>query len=101
MRSVLLAVLLCSGCAHMAEDQWTGRDKAEHFVASAVLAAAGSEYGQRQHHSDRQSQTVFINAGAGKEWYDSRPNGSGWSWKDFAWDAAGAASGIALWNLSQ
>ena len=46
MRSVLLAVLLCSGCAHMAEDQWTGRDKAEHFVASAVLAAAGSEYGQ-------------------------------------------------------
>ncbi|KEY44310.1 hypothetical protein FB99_27620 [Pantoea agglomerans] len=46
MRSVLLAVLLCSGCAHMAEDQWTGRDKAEHFVASAVLAAAGSEYGK-------------------------------------------------------
>lgn len=105
MRSVLLAVLLCSGCAHMAEDQWTGRDKAEHFVASAVLAAAGSEYGQRQHHSDRQSQTIGIlfslTLGAGKEWYDSRPNGSGWSWKDFAWDAAGAASGIALWNLSQ
>jgi putative lipoprotein len=24
-----------------------------------------------------------------------------WSWKDFAWDAAGTASGIALWNLSQ
>jgi putative lipoprotein len=30
-----------------------------------------------------------------------RPTGSGWSWKDFAWDAAGSASGIALWNLSQ
>jgi len=56
---------------------------------------------QRQHHSDRQSQTVSLTPGAGKEWYDSRPNGSGWSWKDFAWDAAGAASGIALWNLSQ
>lgn len=28
MRSVLLAGLLCSGCAPMAEDQWTGRDKA-------------------------------------------------------------------------
>lgn len=42
-----------------------------------------------------------LTPGAGKEWYDSRPNGSGWSWKDFAWDAAGAASGIALWNLSQ
>jgi len=59
MRSVLLAVLLCSGCAHMAEDQWTGRDKAEHFVASAVLAAAGSEYGQRQHHSDRAKPDCF------------------------------------------
>ena len=66
MRSMLLAGLLCSGCAHMAEDQWTGRDKAEHFVASSVLAVAGSEYGQRQHHSDRQSQTVFINAWGGK-----------------------------------
>jgi len=50
----------------MAEDQWTGQDKAEHFVASAVLAAAGSEYGQRQHHSDLQSQTVFINSWGGK-----------------------------------
>lgn len=105
MQSVLLALLLCSGCAHMAEDQLTVRDKAEHFVASAVLAAAGSEYGQRQHLSGRQSNTFgmlfSLSFGAGKEWYDSRPNGSGWSWKDFAWDAAGAASGIALCNPSQ
>ncbi len=43
MQSMLLAVLLYSGCAHMAEDQLTVRDKAEHFVASAILAAAGSE----------------------------------------------------------
>lgn len=42
-----------------------------------------------------------LTPGAGKEWYDSRPNSSGWSWKDFAWDAAVAASGIGLWNLSQ
>jgi len=42
-----------------------------------------------------------LTPGAGKEWCDSRPNGSSWSWKDFAWDAAGAASGIVLWNLSQ
>lgn len=105
MRFLLFAVLFCSGCAHMAEDQWTGRDKAQHFVASAALAAAGSEYGQRQHLSTRQSHTLGImlslSLGAGKEWYDSRPSGSGWSWKDFAWDAAGTASGIALWNLSQ
>jgi putative lipoprotein len=100
--------LLCccgSGGAHIAKDQWTGRDNAEHFVASAALAAAGSEYGQRQYLSDLQSQTIgflfSLSPGTEKEWYDSRPSGSGWSWKDFAWDAAGAASGIALWNLSQ
>lgn len=105
MRIVLLAVLLCSGCAHVAQDEWTGRDKVDHFFASAALAAAGSEYEQRQHLSDRQSQTIgfmfSLSLGAAKEGYDSRPAGSGWSWKDFAWDAAGAASGIALWNLSQ
>jgi len=55
--------------------------------------------------SVRQNQTIGIlfslSPGAGKEWYDSRPNGSSWSWKNFAWDAAGAASSIALWNLGQ
>lgn len=25
-----------------------------------------------------------LTPGAGKEWYDSRPNASGWSGKDFA-----------------
>lgn len=89
----------------MAQEQWNGRDKTEEFFATVALAAAGSQYGQRQYLSDRQSQTIglpfWLSPGAGKEWYDSRPNGSGWSGKDFTWDAAGAASGIALWNLSQ
>ncbi len=41
-----------------------------------------------------------LSFGVGKEWFDSRHDGSGWSWKDLAWDVAGASSGIALWNLS-
>ncbi|MDJ0474693.1 MULTISPECIES: YfiM family lipoprotein [Pantoea] len=98
-------MLLCSGCVDMAEDQRTGRDKAEHVFASAALAAAGNKYGQRQPLSGRQNQTIGIlfslNIEAGKEWYDSRPNGSGWRWKAFVWDAADATRGIALWNLSQ
>ena len=44
----------------MAEDQRTGRDKAEHVFASAALAAAGNEYGQRQPLSGRQNQTIGI-----------------------------------------
>lgn len=102
MQSVLCCCVV--ECPY-AEDQWSGRDKAGHVVASAVLAAADSEYGQRQHLSGQQNKTTGIlfslSFGAGKEWYDGRPNSGGWSWKDFAWDAAGAASGIALWNLSQ
>lgn len=105
MRMLLLAGLLCSGCTHQANDAWTGRDKAEHYFASAALAATGSEVAHRQHVSHRQSNTVgfmfSVSLGAGKEAFDSRPSGSGWSWKDFSWDLAGAASGIALWNLSQ
>lgn len=103
-RILLFAAVLCSGCAHVAEDRWTGKDKAEHFFASAALAAAGSEYGDHQHLSTRQSSTIGVmfslSFGVGKEWFDSRHDGSGWSWKDLAWDVAGVSSGIALWNLS-
>jgi len=37
--------------------------------------------------------------GAAKEAYDSRAAGSGWSWKDFAWDGLGAAAGYSLLYL--
>lgn len=55
----------------MAEGQETGLDKAEHVIASAALAAAGNEYGQRQPLSGRQNQTIgplfSLSIGAGKE----------------------------------
>ncbi|WP_075181617.1 YfiM family lipoprotein [Pantoea sp. 1.19] len=106
MAKWLLCFTLClSGCAHQAEDRWTGKDKAQHFIASAVIAAAAIEYGDRQHWSRAKSNSVglmfSVSLGAAKELYDSRPAGSGWSWKDFAWDIAGAATGFALWNVGQ
>jgi putative lipoprotein len=106
MRALILCVvLLCSGCAHVAQDNWTGKDKAEHFLSSAVLAAAGSEISQHQHRGRGQNLRFgflfSLSFGAGKELYDSRSSGSGWSWKDLSYDVAGAATGIALWNLSQ
>jgi len=95
--------LLCSGCAHQAQDSWTGKDKAQHYVASALLAAAGSEIAHHQQQDNTQNLRFglmfSLSFGAAKELYDSRAAGSGWSWKDLAWDAAGAASGIMLWNI--
>lgn len=105
LRIILPAVLLLSGCSHMAQDEWHGQDKAQHFMASAILSAAGNEYGQHQGWS-RADSAAFgllfsIGLGASKELWDSRPAGSGWSWKDFAWDVAGAATGFTVWRLAE
>ena len=102
---VLFCTLVLSGCSHMANDSWTGQDKAQHFIASAMLSAAGNEYAQHQGISrDRSAAIGFmfsVSLGASKELWDSRPAGSGWSWKDFAWDVAGAPTGYAVWQLAQ
>nr|WP_220715759.1 YfiM family lipoprotein [Citrobacter freundii] len=91
---ILTSILAISGCSHMANDQWSGQDKAQHFIASAMLAAAGNEYAQHQGNSRDRSAAIglmfSVSLGASKELWDSRPAGSGWSWKDFAWDVAGA-----------
>ena len=49
MRIPLLFALFClTGCSHTANDSWSGQDKAQHFIASAMLSAAGNEYAQHQ-----------------------------------------------------
>ncbi|UNK62383.1 YfiM family lipoprotein [Buttiauxella ferragutiae] len=104
-RLLLLSIVLLSGCSHMAQDQWHGQDKAQHFIASAILSAAGNEYGQHQGWSDSRSANFgflfSVSLGATKEFWDSRSAGSGWSWKDFTWDIAGAATGYAIWQLAK
>ncbi|EMH7247232.1 hypothetical protein ACQUPK_005704, partial [Escherichia coli] len=42
-----------------------------------------------------------VSLGASKELWDSRPEGSGWSWKDLAWDVAGASTGYTVWQLTR
>lgn len=102
---VLVSSLLLAGCSHMASDGWGGQDKAQHFIASAMLSAAGNEYAQHQGISRDRSAAYgvmfSISLGAGKELWDSRPAGTGWSWKDLTWDVAGAAAGYSLWQLAQ
>mgnify|MGYP003606744261 FL=1 len=105
LRLLLPSVLLLSGCSHMAQDQWSGQDKAQHFIASAILSAAGNEYGQHQGWSDSRSANFgflfSVSLGATKELWDNRTAGSGWSWKDFTWDVAGAATGYAIWQFAK
>ena len=102
---LLLSVFFLSGCSHMANDSWSGQDKAQHFLASAMLSAAGNEYAQHQGYSRDRSAAIglmfSVSLGASKELWDSRPAGSGWSLKDFAWDVAGATTGYAVWQMAR
>ena len=82
MRVIMLIapLLLLTGCSHMANDSWSGQDKAQHFLASAMLSAAGNEYAQHQGNNRDRSAAI--------------------GWKDFAWDVAGATTGYAVWQLA-
>lgn len=101
---ILPTILLLAGCTHTAHDQWSGQDKAQHFIASAALAAMGNEVAFHQGASSTRSANIgflfSVSLGATKELWDSRPAGTGWSWKDFTWDIAGAATGYSLWRLA-
>ena len=78
MRNIMLIapLLLLTGCSHMANDSWSGQDKAQHFLASAMLSAAGNEYAQHQGYSrDRSGAIGFmfsVSLGASKELWDNR-----------------------------
>ncbi len=81
MRSIIVMTsLLLTGCSHMANDAWSGQDKAQHFLASAMLSAAGNEYAQHQGYSRDRSAAIglmfSISLGASKELWDSRPAGA-------------------------
>ncbi|HDN2513320.1 TPA: YfiM family lipoprotein [Providencia rettgeri] len=99
--SLMLSTTACSGF-HWSNDNWKGKDKAQHFAFSAAMAAAGNAYADRQNMSHRhaaQFGLLFsISLGAAKELYDSRPEGTGWSWHDFAYDVAGSVAGYTLYQ---
>ncbi|MBG3902852.1 YfiM family lipoprotein [Pseudomonas aeruginosa] len=105
MRALLgAACLSLGGCSHFAEDDWLGQDKALHFASSAALAAAGMqaahERGLRGGRQARFGLSFSLAFGVGKELHDSRAAGSGWSWKDLAWDVAGSAAGYSLYRAA-
>jgi putative lipoprotein len=81
------------------EDPWVGTDKSQHFVASAGLALTG--YGLARPLSRERVPSLIagaglaLSAGITKEALDLGGDGSA-SWKDLAWDAMGAATGLAV-----
>ncbi|MBE8598244.1 YfiM family lipoprotein [Xenorhabdus sp. BG5] len=106
IRNILIIspILVNASCSNIrqANDNWTGKDKMQHFLFSAIVAAAGNVYGDRLHWRHRESAQfgvlLSVSIGAAKELYDSRPSGTGWSWHDIAYDIAGAIAGYSLYQ---
>lgn len=97
-----LLLMLGAGCASSvpAHDPWFGQDKAYHFAGAAVIGATTTFAAHEGHLSDGQTIALAIPVtlaiGAGKEAYDRNVKGTFWSWRDMAWNAAGAVVGSML-----
>ena len=96
-------LMMLSGCStfHWAKDEddpWWAKDKAQHVSLSAATSF-GATWGARAWgvptgQAAAGGFTLTISGGALKELWDATASdGSGWSWKDFAWDLAGTAAG--------
>jgi len=97
---VLLGLVLASRSAAASEaDPWFGPDKALHFGLSAALAAGG--YAAASPWLESRTERALLGAGfaltlgASKELWDLAGHGDP-SFRDFTWDVAGTAFGIAL-----
>jgi len=95
---IAAALVLCFAAEAHADDEWWARDKALHFGVSGALAAGG--YGASSLVFDERwkrataGATVALSAGIAKEAYDQVDYG-GASYKDFVFDVAGTAVGVA------
>ncbi|MEZ4423383.1 MAG: hypothetical protein R3E98_08245 [Gemmatimonadota bacterium] len=108
LRPPAAALLLAASAALSAtplagQDAWFARDKAEHFVASAVIATGAYAFAIPVWDCKRPRALfgagVALGAGLLKEWSDARGGGQA-SWKDLAWDVLGVASGLAvMWGF--
>lgn len=88
----------------MANDSWSGQDKAQHFIASAMLSAAGNEYAQHQGMS-RDRSAMFglmfsVSLGASKSFGIAAPKGAAGAGRIWL-DVAGASTGYTVWQLTR
>nr|MDQ6120999.1 hypothetical protein [Klebsiella pneumoniae subsp. pneumoniae] len=87
----------------MANDAWSGQDKAQHFLASAMLSAAGNEYAQHQGYSRDRSAAIglmfSVSLGASKS-FGTAARLERLELEGFCLDVAGATTGYAVWQLA-
>jgi len=91
----------CLAAEQKDHNKWLAKDKAKHFFISFGLSVlAYNTYLKNTDLSRSQVQAAAFGTvmavGASKEFWDTRPGGTGFSWKDMTADAAGAALGVGL-----
>lgn len=99
----LLATLLIinTGCASFRscgrDDLWLGQDKARHFTAAAVIGGGVTLLADDETDSAAAiGWSTAVATGVAKEVYDLRVKKTCFSWKDLAWDIAGASVGVSI-----
>lgn len=104
---VTFAVMIASSAKAHAQDtdRWFSADKGIHFGASAAIS--GTTYGVTTRYFNNRYAPLLIGAGIGiaagisKEVWDAGGYGTP-SWKDFAWDVLGVATGLVVaWSIDR
>lgn len=97
LNRLIVSLILLSGLAHA--DDWTGDDKNKHFAGSALMGVAASVAFKDSDHPVLYPMAAVLAVGLAKEIRDEvAPAGSGFSYKDLAADALGAALGVSVGN---
>lgn len=82
-------------------DPWLGKDKADHFIASAFLAGSCYYWGRTEFGHSHDNAVIFSlcsvgGLGLAKEVYDGLSNRGTASWKDLLADFLGIGIGILI-----
>ena len=103
---IVLAFARPSLKAENKTDRWFSADKFQHFGYSAFFS--GGSYTVAHRHFENGTEDSFIigvgftiSLGAAKEYIDKGRPGQTSSYKDFAWDIAGALTGAIIASLAQ
>ena len=96
MRRIAIALIVCLALPAYA-DSWGTPDKPKHFAASALWGAGARIICQGC--NDWQATALGSMPGLVKEIQDSRPGGTGFSYKDMVANIAGAYVGQKLMGV--
>lgn len=99
--AMVLWVVAAAARAQADPDPWFGQDKALHFAVSAGIASGSYGLAGLWRPSSEALRLVVggsaaLAAGAAKELWDLATGLGTPSWKDFTWDVAGTAVGLAV-----